>query len=96
MAFEHFDELKLTIEDFINRFRQMRFQIIQLEKENIELKKRLQLVEQNDNSEHIKNVEKVHIENERLKEKNSQVKSQLKNLIYQLEKNKLVNHGVDS
>jgi hypothetical protein len=74
----------------------MRFQIIKLEKENIELKKRIQLVEQNGSSEHIKNIEKIHIENERLKEKNSQVKSELKNLIYQLEKQKLVNHGVDS
>jgi len=96
MAIEHFDTLKTNIEEFINKYRQMRFQIIKLEKENIELKKRIQLVEQNDNSEHIKKLEKFHFENERLREKNSQVKNQIKNLIHQLEKQKLVNHGVDS
>lgn len=96
MAIEQFDTLQSYVKDIITRYRQINFQKNKLEKENIELKKKLELVEKINNNDELVNLKKIHFENERLKEKNSQIKNQLKNLIAQLEQKRMVNDGVDS
>jgi hypothetical protein len=96
MTIEQFDKLQQLVERLITKYRQVNFQKIKLENENIELKKKLDLVKKINSEEELKNLEKIHLENERLKTKNSQVKSQLQNLLAQLEQKRMANSGVDS
>lgn len=96
MTIEQFDKLQQLVERMIAKYRQVNFQKIKLENENVELKKKLDLVKKINNEDELENLEKIHLENERLKTKNSKVKSQLQNLLAQLEQKRMVNTGVDS
>ena len=96
MVIQEFDKLQQLVERIITKYRQINFQKIKLEKENAELKKELELFENSDNSEEVKNIEKLHLENERLKEKKSKVKDQLEILLNELEQKVTMHNGVDS
>jgi len=96
MVLQEFDKLQQLVERIITKYRQINFQKIKLEKENAELKKKLEIFENLDNSEELKNIEELHLENERLKEKKSRVKDQLEILLNELEQKVTIKNGVDS
>ena len=96
MIIQEFDRLQQLVERIITKYRQINFQKIKLEKENAELKKKLEIFENLGDSEELKNIEKLHLENERLKEKKSKVKDQLEILLSELERKVSIQNGVDS
>jgi hypothetical protein len=96
MTVEQFDKLNQLTDQVIGKYRQLRFENVKLQKDNFELKKKLEILEKINNIEELQDIEKLHLENERLKEKNSQVKNQLQNLIAQLEQKKALQSGVGS
>jgi hypothetical protein len=67
MIIQEFDRLQQLVERIITRYRQVNFQKIKLEKENTELKKKVEIFENLGDSEELKNIEELHLENERLK-----------------------------
>lgn len=93
---EEFDKLQKLVERIITKYRQVNFQKIKLEKENAELKKKLEIFDNLSNNDELKNLEELHLENERLKEKKSKVKDQLEILLNDLEQKVTVQNGVDS
>lgn len=93
---EEFDKLQQLVERIITKYRQVNFQKIKLEKENAELKKKLEVFENFSNNEELKNLEELHLENERLKEKKSKVKDQLEILLQDIEQKISIQNGVDS
>jgi hypothetical protein len=96
MVIQEFDRLQQLVERITTKYRQINFQKIKLEKENAELKKKLEVFEDLNNSDELKNIEKLHLENERLKEKKSKVKDQLEILLNELEQKVTIHNGVDS
>ena len=96
MVIQEFEKLQQLVERIITKYRQINFQKIKLEKENTELKKKLEVFENLSNSEELKNIEELHLENERLKEKKSKVKDQLEILLNELEQKVTIHNGVDS
>ena len=96
MVIQEFDKLQQLVERIITKYRQINFQKIKLEKENAELKKKLELFNNLSNSDELKNIEELHLENERLKEKKSKVKDQLGVLLNELEQKVTIHNGVDS
>jgi len=96
MVLQEFDKLQQLVERIITKYRQINFQKVKLEKENAELKKKLELFENLGDSEELKNIEELHLENERLKEKKSKVKNQLEILLNELEQKVTIHNGVDS
>ena len=96
MLIEEFDKLQQLVERIITKYRQVNFQKIKLEKENAELKKKLEVFDNLSNNEELKNLEELHLENERLKEKKSKVKDQLEDLLQDLEQKVTIQNGVDS
>lgn len=96
MVIQEFDKLQQLVERIINKYRQINFQKIKLEKENAELKKKLEIFNNISNNEELKNIEELHLENERLKEKKSKVKDQLELLLNELEQKVTIQDGVDS
>ena len=96
MLIEEFDKLQQLVERIITKYRQVNFQKIKLEKENAELKKKLEVFDNLSNDEELKNLEELYLENERLKEKKSKVKDQLENLLQDLEQKVTIQNGVDS
>lgn len=85
MRLSQFDKLKTTSEELIQKYRKLKYQIVKLEKENNDLREKVELIS---NSDHAINPEKVASlkhENERLFEKNQKAKKQLENLISRLE-----------
>ena len=96
MLIEEFDKLQQLVERIITKYWQVNFQKIKLEKENAELKKKLEVFDNLSNNEELKNLEELHLENERLKEKKSKVKDQLEDLLQDLEQKVTLQNGVDS
>jgi hypothetical protein len=96
MVIQEFDRLQQLVERIITKYRQINFQKVKLEKENTELKKKLEVFENLSNSEELKNVEELYLENERLKEKKSKVKNQLEILLNEIEQKYTIHNGVDS
>jgi hypothetical protein len=96
MVMEEFDKLQQLVERIITKYRQVNFQKVKLEKENAELKKKLELFDNLSNNEELKNLQDLHLENERLKAKKSKVKDQLEVLLNDLEQKVTIQNGVDS
>ena len=96
MVIQEFDRLQQLVERIITKYRQINFQKVKLEKENTELKKKLEVFENLSNSEELKNIEELYLENERLKEKKSKVKNQLEILLNEIEQKYTIHNGVDS
>ena len=96
MAVREFDRLQQLVESIIHKYRQINFQKIKLEKENAELKKKLEVFNKIGNNEELKNLEELHTENQRLKENKSKVKDQLELLLSELEQKVTIHNGVDS
>lgn len=96
MVLEEFDKLQQLVERIVTKYRQINFQKIKLEKENTELKKQLELYDSISSESELKNIEEIHLENERLKEKKLKVKDQLEQLLDELEQMATIQNGVDS
>ena len=96
MQLDQFDELKELIDEIILKLRQAKFKNIKLEKENIESKKEIQLIEQIPEDFDLNLFKKLQSENERLKNKNKEVKIQLQTLASKLEQKMFLKSGVDS
>lgn len=96
MVLQEFDKLQQLVERIITKHRQINFQKVKLEKENTELKKKLEVFQSLNNNEGLKNIEELYLENERLKEKKSKVKDQLEILLNELEQKFAIHNGVDS
>ncbi len=96
MKLDQFDRLQELVEDVSIKIRQLRQKNALLEKENKEIKKKIQAIEQlpsGTETEIIKNLKK---ENDSLKEKNREIKTRLDKLVTQLELYSYSNSGVDS
>ncbi|MGD9898937.1 MAG: hypothetical protein AB7T22_07380 [Calditrichaceae bacterium] len=97
MKLDQFDRLQELVEDVSIKIRQLRQKNALLEKENKEIKKKIQAIEQlpssGDETEIIKNLKK---ENDSLKEKNREIKTRLNKLVTQLELYSYSKSGVDS
>ena len=96
MVLEQYDKLSELCSELISKYRKQNFRIIKLEKDNIELKKKIELYEQNSNAVGIHDLHELKKENERLKTKNQQVKSQLNKIVSRLERNAFRQPGVVS
>ncbi len=96
MKLDQFDRLQELVEDVSIKIRQLRQKNALLEKENKEIKKKIQAIEQlpsGAETEIIKNLKK---ENDSLKEKNREIKTRLNKLVTQLELYSYSKSGVDS
>jgi len=96
MVLEEFDKIKQLSESLITKYRQINFQKVKLEKENAELKKKIEVLENISSEDDISNIDELHRENERLKQKKEKVKDQLENLLTELEQKITIQNGVDS
>jgi hypothetical protein len=96
MVLEEFDKLKQLVERVITKYRQINFQKVKLEKENAELKKKLEVFERIGSEDEVKHIDELHLENERLRQKKDKVKDQLEQLLNELEQKITIQNGVDS
>jgi predicted nucleic acid-binding Zn-ribbon protein len=85
MRLNQFDKLKSTCEALVQNYRQLKFQIIRLEKENKELKSKLELLSEQNTESSMDGFSSLKDENERLINKNQKVRKQLENLVGKLE-----------
>jgi len=85
MAFDQIDKLKQLTRRLIESGREARFKIAELEQENQELKKRLERFENVTTDSADTGLENLLLENEKLKQKNENVKKSLGEMVNRLE-----------
>ena len=89
MRLNQFDKLKNNTEALIQNYRQLKYQIIRLEKENNELKSKIDLITQNGGEIDLEELIGLKNENERLSEKSQKVREHLESLVSRLENQKV-------
>ena len=89
MKLESFDQLKQTSEQLIVEFRQVKYRNIKLEKENEELRRKLDSFEKHASDVDLNEIEKILTENERLKTRNIEAKKELEKLVSEIEQKNL-------
>ena len=89
MTLEQFDKMKSLSEELIAKYRQLKYKNIKLEKENLELKRKLQMMSEHQGAPDAELLESLQTENERLKKKSKQAKDKLTKLMADLEQNRL-------
>lgn len=94
MKLDQLDKLKELIDELIIKLRRLKYENMQLERENKELKDRLELFGHLPQGIDFEAFDSLLLENEKLKGKNKDVKTQLQELISELEQ-KTIMSGVD-
>ncbi|HHJ52527.1 MAG TPA: cell division protein ZapB [Caldithrix abyssi] len=94
MRLEQFDKLQSLVNELIEQYRETKFTVNRLKKENQTLKKKLELC--SDQGIDPKKITEIEHENEKLKRKQNVVSQQLKQLLEQLELSYSKQSGVDS
>jgi len=89
MTLEQFDKMKSLSEELIAKYRQLKYKNIKLEKENLELKRKLQMITEHQDQPDGEVLKSLQTENERLKKKSKQAKDKLTKLMADLEQNRL-------
>ena len=89
MVLAQLDKLKSLNEELIGKYRQLKYNIIKLEKENLELKRKLQTISEHRGQPDDERLKSLQTENERLKKKSKQAKDKLTKLMADLEQSKL-------
>jgi len=95
MKLDQLDKLKELTEELIIRLRKEKYEKVQIERENTELKVKLQALQKLSDDMELGKFDSLLVENERLRQKNKEVKLQLQDLITEIEHKTLVS-GVDS
>ncbi len=95
MKLDQLDKLKELIDELIIKLRRLKYENVQLAWENIELKRRLEIYGNLPQEMDIVAFGSLLKENEKLKGKNKEVKSQLEELVAELELKTMMS-GVDS
>lgn len=85
MRLSQFDKLKSTSKAVVQNYRQLKYQIIRLKKENSELKSKLDLLIEQDDEINMDEFIGLKNENERFVKKNQKVRQRLENLVSKLE-----------
>ncbi len=89
MVLAQLDKLKSLNEELIGKYRQLKYKIIKLEKENLELKRKLQMISEHQGQPDGEILKSLQTENERLKKKSKQAKDKLTSLMADIEQNRL-------
>ncbi|HGY57234.1 MAG TPA: hypothetical protein ENK44_16110 [Caldithrix abyssi] len=89
MTLDQLDKLKSLVESLTIKYRQLKYKNIKLEKENLELKRKLQTMSEYQDHPDAEKLEFLLTENERLKKKNKQAKNELTKLMADIEQNRL-------
>jgi hypothetical protein len=95
MKLDQLDKLKELTDELIIRMRKERYERVQIERENSELKLRIQALQKLTDDLELGKFDGLLQENERLKQKNNKAKVQLQELIAGIEQKAMVS-GVDS
>ena len=85
MGIEQFDKLKRLVDQLLEKSQEDKFKIYRLEKENAELKERLDFFENTPANSGEAGLGELLAENERLKKKNKRVKNSLGEIVSKLE-----------
>ncbi len=85
MDLDQFDKLKRLANNLIAHDREAKFKIAGLEKENLELRERLETLENVPANSADMGLENLFVENEKLKKKNKIVKKSLGEIVIRLE-----------
>ena len=89
MVLAQLDKLKSLNEELIGKYRQLKYKIINLERENLELKRKLQTISEHQGLPDDEILKTLQTENERLKKKSKQAKDKLTKLMADIEQNRL-------
>jgi len=89
MVLAQLDKLKSLNEELIGKYRQLKYKIIKLERENLELKSKLQTISEHQDFPDDEILKSLQTENERLKKKSKQAKDKLTKLMADIEQNRL-------
>lgn len=96
MDLDQFKLLKENLEEFVKTFHQYKIRNVRLEKENSDLKKKMEEAGNPDQKKFLEKLQALEKENERLKQNNLQAKHKIEHLISQLELQMSQKVGVDS
>ena len=96
MHLDQFEKLKHLVEKLVESHRETNFKLVRLQRENAELKKRLEAYNQLPEQIEDGFLNEIITENERLKNKNQLVQTQLAEIVTRLENRLQRQPGVDS